>query len=171
MLNIYLDFIFQVIKKADNSRYENGNDIRISNLGLINLFGFFKITTSSGKHLEDTSHAHFVSSMYKLKTSAKNTDDLSAGLDRDPGRRKDELALNKNIKCKYHPKVTLKNVFGLAEHHEKATYGLGFELTLTKNKDDAVLDKAVGIADARGKIDHINWYVPQNTPSIQLQGF
>ena len=43
----------------------------------------------------------------------------------------------------------LKDVFGFAEQQEEATYGLGYKLTLTRNKDDAVLDKAAGIADAR----------------------
>ena len=61
----------------------------------------------------------------------------------------------------------LKDVFGFAEHQEKATYGLGYKLTLTRNKDDAVIDKANTIADARIKIDHIHWYVPHFTPSIQ----
>ena len=63
----------------------------------------------------------------------------------------------------------LKDVFGFAEHQEKATYGLGYKLTLTRNKDDNVIDKAGGIADARIRIDHINWYVPHYTPSIQQQ--
>ena len=63
----------------------------------------------------------------------------------------------------------LKDVFGYAEHQEKTTYGLGYELTLTRNKDDAVIDKAGVMADARIKIDHIHWYVPHYTPSIQQQ--
>ena len=42
-------------------------------------------------------------------------------------------------------------------------------MTLTRNKDDAVIDKAGGIADARIRIDHIHWYVPHFTPSIQQQ--
>ena len=63
----------------------------------------------------------------------------------------------------------LKDVFGFAEHQEKATYGLGCKLTLTRNKDGAVIDKAGGIADARIRIDHIHWYVPHYTPSIQQQ--
>ena len=50
----------------------------------------------------------------------------------------------------------LKDVFGFAEHQEKATYGLGYKLTLTRNKDVAVIDKAGGIADARIRIDHIH---------------
>ena len=64
----------------------------------------------------------------------------------------------------------LQDVFGFAEHQEKATYGLGYKLTLTRNKDDAVIDKANAIADARIRIDDIHWFVPHYTPSIQQQG-
>ena len=168
-LNSYLDLNFEVIKRADNSRYGNGNDIRLVNLGSIALFSNFILTTSSGNHLEDISHAHLVSLMYKLIISSKNSDDLSIGFDSSRNRRRNELALNKNIKGKYHVKFMLKDVFGFAEHQEKATYGLGHKITLTRNKDDAVIDKADCIADAKIRIDHIHWYVPHYTPSIQQQ--
>ena len=36
----------------------------------------------------------------------------------------------------------LKDVFGFAEHQEKATSGLGYKLTLTRNFDNSVLNKA-----------------------------
>ena len=169
LLNSYLDLNFEVVKKADNSRYANGNDIRLINFGPIALFSNFKLSTSSGKHLEDVSHAHLVSLMYKLLTSNKDSDDLSIGFDRSRNRRRDELAQNKNVKGKYHLKIMLKDVLGFAECQEKATYGLGYKLTLTRNKDEAVIDKAGGIADARIKIDHIHWYVPHYTPSVQQE--
>ena len=54
-----------------------------------------------------------------------------------------------------------------AEHHEEATHGLGYNLTLTRHEVDAVIDKAAGIADARNKIVHIHWHVGHYTPSIQ----
>ena len=95
LLNSYLDLNFEVIKKDDNSRYANGNDIRLVNLSPIALFSNFKLTTSSGKHLEDISHAHLVSLMYKLITSSKDSNDLSIGFDNSRNRRKDELALKK----------------------------------------------------------------------------
>ena len=63
----------------------------------------------------------------------------------------------------------LKDVFGFVEHQGKATYGLCHKLTLTRRKDEAVIDKAGDIADARIKIDDIQWYVPHYTPSIQQQ--
>ena len=95
------------------------------NLGPIALFSNFKLTTSCGKHLEDISHAHIVSFMYKLISSAKDSNDLSIGFNHSRNRRKDELTANKSVKGKYHPKVLLKDVFGFAECQEKPTYGLG----------------------------------------------
>ena len=164
-----MDLNFEFIKNADNSRYANGNVIGLVNLGPIALFSNFKLTTSSGKHPEDISHAHLVYLMYKLITSSNDSDDLSIGFDRSRNRKRDEFTDNKNIKGKYHLRNMLKDVFSFAEHQEKATYGLGYKLTLTKNKDDAVIDKAGGVADDRFKIDHIHWYIHHYTPSIQQQ--
>ena len=108
--------------------------------------------------------------LYKLRTSAKDTDDFSIAFDSGRNRR-DELARNKTIKGKNHLRLLLKDVFGFAEHQEKAIYGLGYKFTLTRNKDEGVLDKAVGKTDARTKINHIHWYVPHFRPSIQQKVF
>ena len=170
LLNSYLDLNFEVIKRADNSRYANGDDIRLVNIGPVALLSKFKLTTSSGKHLEDITNSNTTSLMYKLITSAKTTFDLSIGFDRDRNGRQQELTNNKIIKGKFRLRIMLKHDFELAENQQKATYGLGYKLTLTRNKDDAVLQKDVAIGDARIKIDHIHWYVPQYTPSIQQQG-
>ena len=169
LLNSYLDLNFEVIKKADTYRYANGNDTRLVDLGPIALFINFKLTTSSGKHLEDISHAHLVSSVYKLIKSSKDSDDLSLGFDRSRNRRRDELSRNKNVKGKYPLRIMPKDVFEFEENQEKATYGLGYKLTLTRNKDDPAIDKADGIADARFKVDHIHWYVTLYAPSFQQQ--
>ena len=67
------------MKKTDISRYANGDDIRLVILGPIALFSNCILTTSSGKHSEDISHAHIVSLMYKLLTSSRGSDDLSVG--------------------------------------------------------------------------------------------
>ena len=71
LLNSYLDLDFKVFSKADNSRYGDGNDIRLVNLGRIALYINLKLTTSSGKHLKETSHAHIFSLMFEMITSAK----------------------------------------------------------------------------------------------------
>ena len=104
-------------------------------------------------------------------TSAKDTKGLSIGFDRNRDRRKQESTNNKNIIGIYHLRIILRDVFGFAEHQEKANYGLGYKLTLTRNKDEVVIDKAVGTADVRMKIDHIHWYVRHYTPSFQQQSF
>ena len=114
------------------------------------------MTRSSGEHIEDISHAHIISLKYKLITSNKDTDDSSIAFDRNRNRKREELASNKNIKGKYHLKFMLKDVFGFAECQKEAAYGLGYRLTLTRNKDEAVIDNVAGTADARNKIDHIH---------------
>ena len=108
--------------------------------------------------------------MYKLISSAKDVDDLSIGFDRSRDRRKQELTNNKNAKGKYQLRIMLKDVISFAEHQEKAIYGIGYKLTLTRNRDDVFIDKTAGIADAIIKIGHIHWYVPHYIPSIQQQG-
>ena len=169
LLNSYLELNFDVLHAATNNRYVDGNDIRLVNLGPISLFSNYKLTTSSGKHLENIDHAHIVSLMYKLLTSSKGSDDLSIGFDRDRGRRQRELTNNKTQKGKFHVRIYLKDVFGFAEYQEKGTYGLGYNLTLTRNTDNAVLNKTNGINNGKNRINALEWYVPHYTPSIQQQ--
>ena len=169
LLNNYLDLNSEVIKKADNSRYANGNDTRLVNLGSIALFSSFKLATSSEKQLRDISHAHLVSLMCKMIPSSKNSDEPSIGFYRSRGRRRDELTNNKNVKGKYRLRIMLKDLFGIVECQEKDSFGLGYKLTLTRHKGETVIDKAGGFADAIIKIDHIHWYIPHYTPSVEQQ--
>ena len=170
LLNSYLELNFDVLHAdAPNNRYAVGDDIRLVNLGSIGLFSNYKLTTSSGKHLENIDHSHIVSLMYKLLTSSKGSDDLSICFDRDRNRRQRELSNNKNIKGKYHIRIYLKDVFGFAEYQEKGTYGLGYKLTLTRNTDNAVLNKGNAINLGKIKINALEWYVPHYTPSMQKQ--
>ena len=109
--------------------------------------------------------------MFKLTTSAKDEDDLSIGFDRDRNSRRNEVTNNKNKKGNYHLRIMLRDVIGFVAHQEKATYLVGYKLKLTRNKDDAVIDKVPCVADARTKVDDNHWYVPHYTSSIQQQGF
>ena len=119
LLNSYLDLNFDVLHAATNNRYVDNNDIRLVNLGPIALFSIYKSTTSSGKPLEDINHAHIVSLMYKLITTAKGWDDLSIGFDPDRSRRQRELTNNKNIKGKYHIRICLKDFLVLLNIRKK----------------------------------------------------
>ena len=167
MLKSYLELNFDVLQAATINRYVDTSDIRLVNLQPTALFSNYKLTTSSGKHLEEISHAHIVSLMYKLLTSSKDSDDLSIGSDRNRGRRKNDLSNNKSIKGKYHIRIHLKDFFGYAECQEKGTYGLGYKLTLTRNTDNAVLNKAAATNNAKVKINSLDWYVPHYSPNLE----
>ena len=121
LLNSYLEINFDVLRADNSNRYLDGNDIRLVNLGIIALFSSYKLTTHSGKQVENIDLAHTISLIYKLITSSRGSDDLSIGFDRDRNRRRNELTNNKNIKGKYHDRIYLKDVIGYAECQEKAT--------------------------------------------------
>ena len=157
---------FDVLHAATNNRYIDDDDIRLVNEGSIALFSIYKLQSSSGEHIEEKNHAHIVCLTYKLITSARNTDDLSIGYDRDRARRQRELTKNEIIKGKNHVTIMLKDISGFAEHQEKGTYGLCYKLTLTGNSDNAVLNKGNAINNAKIKINSIDWYVPHYTPSL-----
>ena len=108
-----------VLHAATNNRYVDSDDKRLVNEGPIALFSNYKLQSGSGKHIEKTNHAHIVCLMYKLITSARNTDDLSIGFDRDRERRKRELTNNKNIKGKYHVTIMLKDFLVLPNTKKK----------------------------------------------------
>ena len=169
MLNSYVELNFDALQAATGNRYADAKGIRLLNLGPIALFSNYKLSTSSGKHLDEISHAHIVSLMYKLLSSSKGSDDLSIGFDRDRNIRKRELTNNKNIKGKYHLRIYLRDIFGFAEYQEKGTYGLGYKFTLTRNSDNAVLNEDNAVANAKIKINALEWYVPHYIPSIDQQ--
>ena len=104
--------------------------------------------------------------MSKLLSSSERSDDPSIGFDRSTDRRKRELTNNKKIKGNYHVRIFLRDIFGFAEHQETATHGMGYNLTLTRSTDNAVLNKANATTNAKFKINSFEWYVPHYTPSL-----
>ena len=63
----------------------------------------------------------------------------------------------------------LKDVFDLAENQVKGTYSLGYNLTLTRNSDSCVLNKAYATSIAKIKFIGIELFVPRYTPTMQQQ--
>ena len=170
LLNSLLDLNFDVFH-ADNhdNRYIDNDDIKYVSIGTIALFINCKLASSIGKHIKEITHAHIACLMYKLITSFKDSDDLSIGFDRDRNRRRRELTNNKNIKGKIHVRVMLRDIFGFAQHQQKATFGLGYKLTLTRINGSDVLNKSDAIDNAKFKINSIEWFVPQYTPSLEQE--
>ena len=167
LLNSYRELNFDVLKAATNDRYANADIIRLLNLSVIALFSNYILTTSSVKHLEEISHALIVSLLYKVLSSSKDSDDLSIGFHRFRDRRKQELTNSKNNKGKYHLRIYLRDIFGFAEHQETATYGLGYKLTMTRNTDNAILNKANATNDAKVRVNSIEWYVLHYSPTLE----
>ena len=167
LLNSYIELNFDILKATTNNRYADTDDMRLINLGPIALFSNYKLTTSSGKHLENIDHAHIVSLMYKLLSSSRDSDDLSICFDRSRDRRKQELLDNKTQKGKFHLRIYLGDVFGFAEYQETGTFGLSYRLTLTRHSDNSVLNKSNATANAKIKINGIEWYVPHYKSSLE----
>ena len=115
LLNGNLEINFDVVHAATNNRYTDGDNISLDNLGPNALFSIRKITTTSGKYLEDIQHCHIVFLMYKVLTSTEDFDDLSICFNRDRNRRQREVTINKNQKGKFHVRVMLKTVVAFAE--------------------------------------------------------
>ena len=63
----------------------------------------------------------------------------------------------------------LKDIFSFAEHQEKGTYAIGYQLTLIQNSDKAVLNKDGAINNAIIKNNSIDWYIPNYTPSLSQE--
>ena len=83
---------------------------------------------------------------------SKDNEDLSIGFDRSRDRGKRELSHNKTMKGRYHVRIYLEDFFGFAEQQQKASFGLGYRLTLTRNTDNAVVKKANATNNGKTKI-------------------
>ena len=157
LLNSYFESSFDVLNAVNDNIHVDADIIMVVNLAAIAFFSEYKLTTRSGKHLESIDHAHIVSLMYKLLTSSRGSDDLSFGFDRSRGRRKRELTINKNTKGKFHLRIFLGGTFGFDEHQETATYGLVYRLTIKSKTDNAVVNKANAVNNAKVKINALGW--------------
>ena len=66
-------------------------------------------------------------------------------------------------------RIYLKDIFGFAKHQEKATYGLGYKLTLTRNSDNSVLNKTNATVVGKIKSNSIELYIPHYRASVKEQ--
>ena len=163
-----LEIDFNVTHRAGaHARFADGDHMRLANLGPIALFNKYKLTSSSGKEMEEIENAHVICLMYKLLSSSRDSDDLSIGFHRSNAARERELTNSKRIKRNYHVRIYLKDVCGFAEHQDKCTYGLGYILTLQRKCDIHVLSHPAQTNDAanlallgRVTIEDPSWYVP-----------
>ena len=177
MENSCLEILFNVSHKAGAvARYADDDHIRLVNLGPIALFNNYRLTSSSGKEIEEIDNALLIYLMHKLLSSSRDSEDLSICFDRRSEARERELTDSKTTKGNYHVRICLKDVFGFAQLQANCTYGLGCKLTLQRSSANRVLshpaqanDSAIVAWAGRVVIHDISLYVPHYTPSISNQ--
>ena len=169
MKNSYILIGFEVTHD-DDTKYVNGNEVSLVNLGPIALFSEAKLTTHSGKPLEKVENLHPVSLMHKLLSSSHDTTDLLYGFESNITRRREELTNNKEAgeKGTFYNRIRLIDIFGFADQ-DKILYGLGFNLTLKRNNNNNVIHRIAARANGKVVIKDIAWYVEKFTPSLDNQ--
>ena len=116
MKDSYLELDFNVTHRTNaHIRNVDGNHIRLINFVPTALFINYRLTSSSGKEVEEIHNAHVLCLMRKLISSSRDSDDLSLGSHQCNGVRERELTNNKTTKGNYHVRLYLKDVFGFAE--------------------------------------------------------
>ena len=91
-------------------------------------------------------------------------------VDRIREKRPEDLTKDKTKKEKYHVRFVVCEVFGFVEHQQIAANGLGKNLTLTRNIDIVLLNRAAGITNAKRLSIVIIWYVLNYTPNMEQLG-
>ena len=136
------------------------------NFGPSALFIEAKLVTGSGKHLEKVDNLHPVCLMYKFLTSTQQTSQLMYGFEESEATRRLELTKYKKSKGTYFVRIKLTDVFGYADQ-EDITYGLGYTLTLKRNKSNDAIVRDNAIALAKIDLKDICWYIRQYIPSME----
>ena len=116
----------------------DADHIRLVNRGAITFFNKYRLTSSSGKEIEEIENAHVICLRLNFLSSSRDSDNLSIGYHRSNEAREKELTNKKTTKGKFHVRIYLKGVFGFAEHQDNCTYGLGYKLTLQRINDNHV---------------------------------
>ena len=97
----HLELDFNVTHRAGaHARYVDGDHKKLVNLGPIAFFKKFRVTSSSGKEIEERDNAHVVCLKHILKPSSRDSDVLSIGFNVSNGVRERELNICKQTKEK-----------------------------------------------------------------------
>ena len=109
----YLELDFDVNRRAGGHAWiADGDHIRLVNLDPTAPFIKYRLTSASGKELEEIDSTQIICSMYKLISSSRDGDNFSIGVHRSTEARERELSKNETTKGSYHVRIILKEVFG-----------------------------------------------------------
>ena len=183
MKDSYLQVDIGVKQKAGrNNVCAHNNHIGLVYSDPIALFNKHKLTSSNGKEKQIIERAHIAYLLYILIKYSIDSADLSIGSHRCIIAREQEITFAETTKSNYQAKSFTKDVFDFSEHQKVATYGLGYKLTLPRNRyfnvsshrpeagaEDAARRTAPEVTSVRIFISDLNWYVFHFTPNISQQ--
>ena len=93
----YLEKEIDALRGNQNERFLAADKKRLANLGPIILFSDYKLSSSSGKEIEQIDQAHIACLLYNILTSPRDYEDLSIGFTREIIIRAEErIAIKRN---------------------------------------------------------------------------
>ena len=113
----YISLEFEV-RNNNNTRYADGDEISLVNIGPVALFSEAKLVTSSRKHLEKVDNLHPICLMYILLTSQQQTSEMVYGFEENTAIRGQELTNHKPEKGTFIVRKKLKDLFGFADQEK-----------------------------------------------------
>ena len=178
------------LKKNDNNRYADDDQIALTNNGMMHLFKRIRYdlsgqeienimnvgqaTTMLGllKYPDDFSKSKGLNQLwYKDTTNTTIIDNANANFNAGFKIRHDYIITNSGPRGSFSFRIPLKHIFGFCGDYDKVVYGLKHNLTLTRNDDNEAIyrgaNAAAGGALTAGKVvlSKISWFMPHVTPA------
>ena len=174
----YLIIEGELIKNDDN-RYDNGDEVTLTNNGIMYLFKRIRYDLAE-KAIETIQHPGQTSTMLGLlkysvefsKADGMNQlwyKDTNIDADRAGNNgfnvRQDYIIQRPNPKGTFSFKIPLKHIFGFCEDYTKIIYGMKQTLIFTRDDDNNAIFRAN--ADDAGKVvlHRLSWYMPKVIPA------
>ena len=167
------------LAKTDGAPYENGDDVTLTNNGIMYLFKRTRYDLAE-KEIESVQNPVQATTMLGL---LKYPDDFSKSIGmnqlwfKDTGTEANKRTnLGFNLRQDYivrtpEPvgtfsfRIPLKHIFGFCEDYNKIIYGLKQTLTLTRDNDNNAIFRANAAAAGKVTLNKISWYMPKVIPA------
>ena len=174
MKDSYLEVEFKVFRRIGaHPRHVDGDRKRLVVLGPTALFIKYRLTSSSGKKIEEIDKAHVICLMHSLISSKRDSDNLSYGFHRINEARERELTKKYSTNGNYHARIYSKVVFGFAKYQDNCPHGLSFKLNVQRKSNILVLSHLAVANDAPNHalaggvtLDDRSLYVPLDCPKL-----
>ena len=175
----------ELVKNADNSDYDENDNITLINNGMMYLFSDVRYHLASHEIevLQNPGHATTMLGMLKYPDDFNKSQGLNQLWfpDKNKGKaeiRRDQNAYNNGFDIRqqyiiknslpsglFSFKIPLKHFLGFCEDYKKILYGMQQRLTLTHVNNNNTIFKANGVDIAKLEIKRIRWFMPHVIPS------